>query len=89
MVLLGAVTLVQQGRRPAVPRHLESSRLAPGTINLGLGLVRCLAYEASDCLWGLTQWQTRFLFMDTTKRAATKIGAGVHRLSAVLFARLN
>jgi hypothetical protein len=29
--------------------HLESRRLAPGTINLRLGAVRRLAYEASDC----------------------------------------
>ena len=50
MVLLGAATLVQQERRPAVPQpHLESRRLAPGTINLRLGSVRRLAYEASDC----------------------------------------
>jgi hypothetical protein len=29
--------------------HLEAGRLAPGTINLRLGAVRRLAYEASDC----------------------------------------
>ncbi len=29
--------------------HLESRNLAPGTINLRLGAVRRLAYEASDC----------------------------------------
>lgn len=29
--------------------HLESRRLAPGAINLRLGAVRRLAYEASDC----------------------------------------
>jgi site-specific recombinase XerD len=29
--------------------HLESRRLAPGTINLRLGAVRRLAYEAPDC----------------------------------------
>src|SRR5713226_5035911 len=29
--------------------HLESRQLAPGTINLRLGAVRRLAYEASDC----------------------------------------
>jgi hypothetical protein len=28
--------------------HLESRHLAPGTINLGLGAVRRLAYEAAD-----------------------------------------
>src|SRR5919204_4045733 len=29
--------------------HLESRRLAPGTINLRLGAVRRLAYEAAEC----------------------------------------
>src|SRR3954469_8530614 len=29
--------------------HLEARKLAPGTINLRLGAVRRLAYEASDC----------------------------------------
>jgi len=29
--------------------HLESLQLAPGTINLRLGAVRRLAYEAADC----------------------------------------
>ena len=29
--------------------HLESRLLAPGTVNLRLGAVRRLAYEASDC----------------------------------------
>jgi site-specific recombinase XerD len=29
--------------------HLESQQLAPGTINLRLGAVRRLAYEAADC----------------------------------------
>ena len=29
--------------------HLESRRLAPGTVNLRLGAVRQLAYEAADC----------------------------------------
>jgi site-specific recombinase XerD len=29
--------------------HLESRKLAPGTINLRLGAVRRLAYEVSDC----------------------------------------
>src|SRR5579862_4687474 len=29
--------------------HLESRRLAPGTVNLRLGAVRRLAFEAADC----------------------------------------
>src|SRR5579864_8818958 len=38
--------------RTVVPQyriHLESRNLAPGTINLRLGAVRRLAYEAADC----------------------------------------
>src|SRR5580692_2279246 len=35
--------------------HLESRHLAPGTINLRLGAVRRLAYEAADC--GLHAWE--------------------------------
>lgn len=31
--------------------HLESRSLAPGTINVCLGAVRRLAYEAADCGW--------------------------------------
>jgi len=30
-------------------RHLEYRKLAPGTVNLRLGAVRRLPYEASDC----------------------------------------
>jgi hypothetical protein len=29
--------------------HLESRKLAPGTVNLRLGAMRRLAYEAADC----------------------------------------
>jgi hypothetical protein len=29
--------------------HLESRQLAPGTVNLRLGAVRRLAYDAADC----------------------------------------
>jgi hypothetical protein len=29
--------------------HLESRKLAPGTVNLRLGVVRRIAYEAADC----------------------------------------
>jgi hypothetical protein len=31
------------------PSHLESRQLAPSTINLRLGAVRRLAYEADNC----------------------------------------
>jgi site-specific recombinase XerD len=49
MVLLGADTTFN---RPVVVRyrmHLESRKLALGTVNLRLGAVRRLAYEAADC----------------------------------------
>ena len=49
MVLLGATFGIQQDRRPSIPPHLESRQLAPGTVNLRLGAVRRLAYEAADC----------------------------------------
>jgi len=49
MVLLRGETVVQQDCRPPIPKHLESRHLAPGTINLRLGAVRRLAYEAVDC----------------------------------------
>jgi len=50
MVLLGAAALVQQDRRSLRYRiHLESQHFAPGTINLRLGAVSRLAYEAADC----------------------------------------
>jgi hypothetical protein len=35
--------------RIVVLRYLESRQLAPGTVNLRLGAVRRLAYEAADC----------------------------------------
>jgi site-specific recombinase XerD len=44
MVLLRAQTVVLRYRM-----YLESRKLAPGTVNLRLGAVRRLAYEASDC----------------------------------------
>ena len=36
--------------------HLESRNLAPGTINLRLGAVRRLAYEAADCGLLKAEW---------------------------------
>jgi site-specific recombinase XerD len=41
--------------------HLESRQLAPGTVNLRLGAVRRLAYEAADC--GLLSAVLRLLFV--------------------------
>ncbi len=38
------------------PSHLESGELAPATINLRLGAVRPLAYEAADCGLLSTDW---------------------------------
>ncbi len=49
MVLLRAAAILQQDRCPRYRIHLESRQLAPGTINLRLGAVRRLAYEASHC----------------------------------------
>jgi len=42
MVLLGTETVRYR-------MHLQSRKLAPGTVNLRLGAVRRLAYEATDC----------------------------------------
>jgi site-specific recombinase XerD len=49
VVLLGASIVVQKTVVVRYRMHLESRHLAPGTINLRLGAVRRLAYEASDC----------------------------------------
>ena len=49
MVLLGAAALVSKAVVLRYRMHLESRHLAPGTINLRLGAVRRLAYEAADC----------------------------------------
>jgi site-specific recombinase XerD len=49
MVLLRAETFIQQNRCRPYRMHLESRKLAPGTVNLRLGAVRRLAYEAADC----------------------------------------
>jgi len=40
--------------------HLESRKLAPGTINLRLGAVRRLAYEASDCGRSVRIWRREY-----------------------------
>ena len=40
--------------------HLESRRLAPGTVNLRLGAVRQLAYEATDCGLSAPIWRLVF-----------------------------
>jgi hypothetical protein len=41
--------------------HLESRQLAPGTINLRLGAVRRLAYEAADCGLLSADWRPGFV----------------------------
>ena len=48
MVLLGTQALFQPNCCPALQDSIESRHLAPGTINLRLGAVRRLAYEAAD-----------------------------------------
>ena len=40
--------------------HLESHQLAPGTINLRLGAVRGLAYEAADVVLSAPIWHLAF-----------------------------
>ncbi len=37
--------------------HLESRNLAPGTINLRLGAVRRLAYEAATATYSVRTWR--------------------------------
>ena len=49
MLLLGAQALVPRTVVLRYRIHLECRHLAPGTINLRLGAVRRLAYEAADC----------------------------------------
>ena len=49
LVLLRAATVVQQDCRRPVPNAPGNPPSRPGTINLRLGAVRRLAYEASDC----------------------------------------
>lgn len=49
MVLLGAEAIVQQDRRAPLSNSSRIANLALGTINLRLGAVRRLAYEAADC----------------------------------------
>jgi hypothetical protein len=54
---MNSLTGIGSEPRPAFNRivvlryrsHLESRQLAPGTVNLRLGAVRRLAYEAADC----------------------------------------
>jgi hypothetical protein len=41
--------------------HLESRQLAPGTINLRLGAVRRLAYEAADWVFSAPIWRPAFV----------------------------
>jgi CheB methylesterase len=49
---MGVAIVIVNHLRTVVVRyrmHLESRKLAPGTVNLRLGAVRRLAYEATDC----------------------------------------
>jgi integrase len=47
--LFGTALGSQQNSGVFYRSHLESRQLAPGTVNLRLGAVRRLAYEAADC----------------------------------------
>ena len=49
MVLLRTETIVQQNRCRPLSHVPGSRKLAPVTVNLRLGAVRRLAYDAADC----------------------------------------
>src|SRR5207302_6547045 len=59
--------------------HLESRGLAPGTVNLRLGAVRRLAYEAADC--GLLSAEAAAGVRRV--RGVKKLGVRLGRLTAV------
>jgi hypothetical protein len=49
--------------------HLESRQLAPGTVNLRLGAVRQLAYEAADLAAGIRR-------VKGVKKLGVRLGTG-------------
>ena len=49
LVLFGAAAVIQQDRSPSVSNASGVPRSRSGTVNLRLGAVRRLAYEAADC----------------------------------------
>src|SRR5205809_3123547 len=53
--------------------HLESRQLAPGTIDLRLGAVRRLAYEAADCR----------LLSGRVRSSKRRLAAGIRRVNGV------
>src|SRR4029450_8219319 len=73
MVLLGAALSFSKIVVLRYRIHLESRHLAPGTINLRLGAVRRLAYEAADC--GL---------LSSDLAAGTRRGKGVKKIGVRL-----
>ncbi len=56
------------------PSHLESGELAPATINLRLGAVRLLAYEAADCGVLSTDWLPVFVASKGWRSWACRFG---------------
>jgi hypothetical protein len=54
--------------------HLESRRLAPGTINLRLGALRRLAYEASDCGLLSADWAAGIRRVKGVKKLGMRLG---------------
>jgi hypothetical protein len=56
--------------------HLESRQLVPGTINLRLGAVRRLAYEAADCGLLSTRFGCRCRRVKGVKKRAYASGTG-------------
>jgi hypothetical protein len=54
--------------------HLESRKLAPGTVNLRLGAVRRLAYEATDCGLLSPDLATRIRRVKGVKKPGVRLG---------------
>src|SRR5467141_5311744 len=54
--------------------HLESRQLAPGTVNLRLGAVRRLAYEAADCGLLSADLAARIRRVEGVKKLGVRLG---------------
>src|SRR5260221_13859087 len=57
--------------------HFESRQLAPGTINLRLGAVRRLAYEAADCGLISADLAAGIRRVKGGKKVGTRLGRGI------------
>jgi hypothetical protein len=74
LVLLGTAVVVHQDRGCPVPNASGSSQTCPSTINLRLGAVRCLAYEAADCGLLSTDLAARIRRVKGVKKLGVRIG---------------